>query len=151
MINQPANRPIGKRKYRLTEDFFYTLPKWLEAELKLTTETIAPFFSVLEGSVNDGASVNRIAWTTTGIRPDGLIRAAALVHDFLYIQKGVVTDIPAINRIALIGSHASRITLTRKQVDRLFYHMMIESGMGKVKAKLAYFGVRWFAKLGGRW
>lgn len=151
MIYQPANRPVGKGKYQLTEDYFYTVPQWLLAELKLPNSTPAPYLSILEGSINDGASVHRVAWTTTGIRPDGLIRAASLVHDFLYIQKGVVTDIAGINRIALIGSPASRITMTRKQVDRLFYFMMRESGMGKIKAKLAYLGVRLFAKLKGRW
>lgn len=42
---------------------------------------------VKAGTLNDGASVPRILWSI--VRPDGLIRGAALVHDVLFESRGM--------------------------------------------------------------
>ena len=44
--------------------------------------------SIKKGFTHDGASVPRLLWSITGIRPDGPIRAGALVHDWIYIHAG---------------------------------------------------------------
>jgi hypothetical protein len=66
----------------------------------------------------DGASVPRFLWSVTGITPDGLHRAATLIHDYLYV-----------NRI-----HG----LSRRQVDKLFYEQMLKLGVPKRKALIMY-------------
>ncbi len=98
--------------------------------------------AVPSGFTYDGASVPRIAWSITGIRPDGLLRAAAAVHDWIYQWKG---QLPR-------GSHAFRIDefpwqdaigrWRRKDCDRLFGRMMREAGVPSVKRKMAYLAVR---------
>jgi hypothetical protein len=71
----------------------------------------------------DGASVPRIVWTITGITPDGLHRAATLIHDYLYINH-------------------SGYSYTRKQVDQLFKAQMIANGVPARTANLMYRFVR---------
>lgn len=41
---------------------------------------------VKKGTLNDGASVPRPLWSI--VRPDGLIRGAALIHDVLFESRG---------------------------------------------------------------
>ena len=84
--------------------------------------------TVPEGFIWDGAS----APIRSGIRKDGLIRAAALIHDYLYRNGGRI---------------APRVVLSRKQVDGLFRMMMREAGMSWWKAKKAYLAVQWFGWL----
>ena len=108
-------------------------------------------------------------WTPTDIRLDGLIRAAALVHDWIYVCDG---NPPDGNHPTLTGSEdelwefyypnnetkgVSDIygakwgddnrAWSRRQADKMFKHMMLEAGMDKVRATLAYLGVR----AGGWW
>lgn len=94
------------------------------------------------GFTYDGASVPRLAWTITGIRPDGLLRAAAAVHDWFYRNRGNLPE----------GCHTFRINemewqsvigrWNRKDCDRLFGRMMREAGVSPFKRKLAYLAVR---------
>lgn len=103
---QPDNRPIGQNCYLLCEKFEYNNGDYC--------------VEIPEGFINDGASVPRWAWSIVGLTPDGLLRAAAIVHDFHY-RFGIGT---------------------RKFADQLFYSMLIEYGVNKVRAKLAYAAVR---------
>ena len=107
---QPDNRPVGQSCYLLCEKFVY------EKDLYS--------IEVPEGFVNDGASVPRWAWSVSGLTPDGLLRAAAIVHDFHY-RFGIES---------------------RAFADKMFYEMLLEYGVRPRQARLAYAAVR----LGGR-
>ena len=86
----PDSRPISDKIYQLFNDYRY---EWnLKVKDKQGIEKIIKNrITIPAGFRYDGASVPRIFWTISGIRPDGLQRAAALVHDMIYMQKG---DLP---------------------------------------------------------
>jgi hypothetical protein len=139
-IDQPNNVPVAERLYRLAQEYIYA---W-EKQTRTEKATAAARIVVPVGFLYDGASVPRVAWTLSGVLPDGLIRAAALVHDWLYRYKG---RLPA-------GSYQYRdqagnwqdyyAAWSRKDADRLFGRMMREAGMSKRRRRLAYRTVRWF-------
>lgn len=136
MIEQPLITPINEREYRLEEDytFKWVNKDWLEG------------ITIQAGFIYDGASVPRVFWSLVGIHPDGLMRAASLVHDYLYIHKGnppklkngygVFLETPFNVR------HAANLSLSRKQVDDLFLRMLKASGLSWSKRNAAYLGVR---------
>ena len=116
---QPDIRPIGERKYFLVTPYTYTLSN-------------GKSYVVPAGFETDGASVPRIAWSS-GVRPDGLIRAAAVVHDYLCVRKGQV-------------SPSCRVS-SREAAD-IFKDLMVAAGMRAKFVRRAYWAVRWF---GPRW
>ena len=120
-LMQPDARPIAGDKYRLQDDYTYTPPSQMFS------------ITVPRGFGWDGASVPRFLWTLSGIRPDGLVRAAALVHDYLYRHRGKV---PGCYR------HFSR-----KRADLLFHRMILDAGESKLTAYRAYWAVRLFGWL----
>lgn len=77
-----------------------------------------------KGLIVDGASVPRSVWWF--MPPDGLHRRAALCHDIPYALKG----------------RFATWTMTRKQTDEMFYDFMIEDGVSKFRAGVAYRAVR---------
>ena len=87
---------------------------------------------VPRGNIHDGASVPRILWTLSGLRPDGLLRAAALLHDILYRYAGVLPP-----RWCQPGKE-----WTRLEADTLFYDVMREFGVSRWSAGRAYYAVR---------
>ena len=58
---------------------------------------------------------------------------ATLVHDYLYKHRGQVTD-----------GAGSRVTVSREEVDLIFYHDMKKAGVSWWKAMVAYYAVRLF-------
>jgi hypothetical protein len=80
--------------------------------------------TVPKGFVWDGAS----APTRSSIRKDGRIRAAALIHDYLYRNLGYVY---------------AHLIFSRLGADKLFHEIMLEAGMSRYKARKAYLAVRW--------
>lgn len=71
-MEQPVLLPVFGRKpttYQLARDYRYVTPEGWE-------------ISVPAGLITDGASVPRALWWA--IPPDGLHRAACLIHDWLY-------------------------------------------------------------------
>lgn len=110
MIRQPANIPL--RDGMFVNVFDYSCP-------------LAPV-TVPAGFLYDLASV---PWACQWCVPeDGLIRAAALVHDYLYEKNGNVDG----------------VSYTRKWADRLFRELMIAAGLPKHRAEIAYRAVRLF-------
>jgi hypothetical protein len=80
---------------------------------------------VLPGARTDGASVPRLLWTLVGSpMRDSRVLRAAVVHDQLYCTFG--------------GAGA----LTRTQCDALFYRALRAAGVGWLKARAYYLGVR---------
>jgi len=122
MLEQPDARPIEGGKYRLHDAYTYVA--------RPITTRKGFVITVPEGFVWDGASVPQFLWSISGIRPDGLLRAAALVHDYLYRHSGDAEG-------------ASKL-FTRKEADVLFYDMIREAGGGWWTAIRAYRAVRLF-------
>jgi len=130
-LEQPPNRPVGERAYELVADWTY---EWECGGIRRR-------ITVPKGFVYDGASVPRIVWTLTGILPDGLIRAAALVHDWLYKHRGRLPpgSYQQLHRGAWVNRDRAA---SREEADRLFARIMREAGVGKARRRMAYVAVR---------
>ncbi len=148
---QPLMIPVGPLSYELVEDYTHY---WIDTEGKIN-RIIVP-----KKTITDGASVPQFAWSISGIRPDGLIRAAALVHDWIYVNKGNLPDgshtvwngigddffnqkdLPGI-----VNSHNwvdDGRAFSHRQADKLFAHMMTEAEMKPARVTVAYVSVRLF-------
>ncbi len=117
-FEQPDIRPTGPGEYTLHGNYTYTDRTTVGHPLSL--------IKVPDGFKYDGASVPRPLWSISGIRPDGLIRAAALIHDFIYRYAGW------------------KGRYTRKEADILFRYIIREAGLGWWTAVRAYRAVRLF-------
>lgn len=115
MLSQPDIRPIKESGdlYELQEDF--------EFQLFGKRHTIPCGFKY------DGASCANLLF-----QRDGIHRAAALVHDYLYVFEG---EIP------------NGTTYTRQQADDLFRDMLVQYGVKSLHVKLAYWAVWVFGGL----
>jgi len=82
---------------------------------------------VPDGFCWDGASIPRVLWRLYGHPLTNKYQAAAVVHDWLYKIK---------------GEYDWGYSMTRKEVDQLFYHMLRADGVGFIKARMLYRGVR---------
>lgn len=82
---------------------------------------------VPEGFVSDGASVPRAFWVF--MPPDGLHRAAAWWHDWLYQHKGLLPD---------------GFRYTRAEADGALRDVMVGCGVAPWRAAVAYRAVRLF-------
>jgi len=132
VIKQPDVRPVIDDRYVLMEEYTYT---WSESGALFR-------ITVPRGFEYDGASVPRLLWGVTGLRPDGLIRAAALVHDFVYAFRG---DLPPRGFEIYVDNSfwaECQLEIDRAWADRLFNRIMRESGVGRTRRWLAYSGVR---------
>lgn len=84
-MKQPINIPVTSRLYRLEQEWSFS---WRE-ERPSFDGLFAPricIIAIKQGTLNDGASVPRPLWSV--VRPDGLIRGAALIHDVLFEARG---------------------------------------------------------------
>jgi hypothetical protein len=132
-LNIPVMLPDGDEGYKLIEAYSYT---WKH------TDGFQRVITVPNGFVYDGASVPRLVWTLSGITPDGLIRSAALVHDFIYRYEGRLP----LNHYGVVFDGVykdiSKNRWARIDADRLFARIMREAGVPKLKRRAAYLGVR---------
>jgi hypothetical protein len=136
-LEQPLIIPISRKKYKLVEQYEYV---WMEDKEKY--KLVIP-----KGFVCDGASVPRLIWTLSGLRPDGLIRAAALIHDFIYQKAGKA---PAGNNFFIYTGFCSisiSMCFGRHEADKLFLRLMKEAGMTWYRRTVAYRAVRCFGWL----
>lgn len=76
---------------------------------------------------SDGVSVPRMFWRLLFPKADEKALAAGIAHDYIY-------------RTHLNG-------WTKAAADKMFYAVMVENGVPKWKAYLAYKGVCWFGWL----
>ena len=128
---QPLIIPVSEsgKLYELQHDYEVDLINYIHRDIQLV---------IPEGFRYDGASVPRPLWSISGLSRDGLHRAAALVHDFIYHYKGDFVD----------ESNQKDLTLTRKEADKVFRKMLKEVNIASHRCWLAYCGVRLF---GGFW
>lgn len=82
--------------------------------------------TVPKGFRTNLASSPRPLWFV--ISPSGKHNAAAVIHDWLY-------------------SEYNDTGINRTLADKIFYKLMIECGVNKIKAKCMYWGVRRFGEL----
>lgn len=142
-VTQPKIIPVilhdGSEGYRLCETYVYT---W-EAEGAIWRIVIP------EGFEYDGASVPRLLWSIVGVSRDGLHRAAALVHDWIYRHGGILPDASFWKDNHSIECFPWR----RHQADKLFANILALSGVSRLKRRLMYLGVRaggWIAWRGAQ-
>ena len=100
---------------------------------QLVGDYVAGPICVKNGFIMDLASIPRILWFI--YLPDGIHRAAALVHDWLYANKGKNE----------VGDKVVR--LSRKECDDIFYQLMVDAGVPKFRANIMWTGVRVGGKL----
>jgi len=132
MFDQPLLTPINNKEYFLVNDFMY---QW-----QYGGETYR--VCIHKGFITDGASIPRWCWSLAGLTPDGLYRAAAVVHDFFYQFRG---SPPIGQYLKLVeGLWVETTALTRKECDDLFLRIMVEAGVDSWKAKTMYRAVRIF-------
>lgn len=93
-------------------------------------------FWLARGFQYDGASIPWFMWSVLKASPDGLWRAATLVHDYLYINNGEVTA------EYIATGKKETLQLSRKQVDQIFLIDMLRAGVNERKARRMYRGVR---------
>ena len=89
------------------------------------------FFTIPKGFMANGASVPRLLWPF--MPPDGLHRAAAYAHDWIYANCGVMDE---------------GYAFTLSEADTLFYRYLILSGVHPLRARVAYLGLKigsWYA------
>ncbi len=140
MLPQPDIRPICDKVYRLVRSYKY---EWVHVSEHVTVQHR---LRVPSGFTYDGASVPRCLWSLSGLSPDGLIRASALVHDFIYVNKGII---PYGAQYQLVDDEWMPVEgkWTRKTADRLFKRMMLEAAIDPTQIWWAYFAVRKFGWL----
>lgn len=86
-----------------------------------------PAVTVPWGFWSDGASVPRVFWRLVFPKGDEKAIRAAFVHDYIY-------------RTQPEG-------WTKAEADRMFYDLLLEDGVPKWRAWIAYQGVKWFGHL----
>lgn len=120
---QPDVRPIDEHYYELVELYTYIGKKYK--------------VEVPKGFITDIASIPQFAWSLVGLSPDGLYRAAAIVHDWCYwnygYMKGTVTK---------KGSAVEYVS--KREADKLFFEVMKEAGVSAWKRNLMYAAVSLF-------
>lgn len=129
----PDNEPIPRTKeghtYRLRQAFRY------EDDLYRLTAFL--------GYLYDGASVPGIGTALTGLHPDGLLRGPSVPHDMFYENDGWATHVKPHPYFEIILKDG-RDRVLKPEADRLFYEMMIQSGLSKALSIKAYLAVRKF-------
>lgn len=141
MIEQPDLRPKPKGKdYLLWEDW---TANWEEDGKLCRLTTYAGF-------VTDIASVPS-ACAVLGYKPDGAHRAAAVAHDRLYQNRGMMTkDVQGLyteyDRIVKGWVIRDRV-FNRAECDRVFLELMLDYGQTTTHAQTMYHAVRTFGGL----
>lgn len=138
-LAQPALVPIGDGRWRLTEPYSY---EWLH-------DGVLRRLTIKAGFVTDLASVPPIFWAL-GFPPDGLHRAAAVVHDGLYKARGVLPSDDLVYYEARQwsepkGWQALPAKYTREGADRMFGRLMREGLVPRWRRRAMYRAVRLFS------
>ena len=126
-LPQPDIRPLGesgKERYVLNEDYSFAF--YNREGLQALT--------IMKGFKYDGASVPRWAMALIGFERDGVHRAASLVHDWLYVNEGVVYNHNT--------SEDKNYTYNRHEADTIFLKGMEYHGIKSWHTRIAYITVR---------
>ena len=85
------------------------------------------------GFYTDLASAPQFTWSLIGVTPDGLWRAAAITHDWLYNCGG---------RVYVLN--VGWFNFSRKDCDKVLRSLMLASGCSRFKTWETYYAVRLF-------
>ena len=127
-LAQPALTPRGGGLFRLDEDYTY---EWVVSGLRRS-------LTIKAGFLTDIASVPPLFWAL-GFPPDGLHRAAAVLHDALYRARGIL---PSSHLIYRVNGVAVPARFTRLEADRLFGRMMREADVPQWRRRAMFRVVR---------
>jgi hypothetical protein len=134
--SQPIIIPIANRLYELLEPFETHLV--CEPDIEISIQ-------IPEGFINDGASVPRWAWWF--LRPDGIHRAACIIHDYLLERGGHLRgDAFAILDKETMQWVQSDRFISKSEADRIFRVMLEDYGVVKWRAKVAHVIASLFGK-----
>jgi len=89
-----------------------------------TYENDKYIITIKKGFITDGASIPKTFWSVLSSPFYGPIVFGAMIHDGLY----------------------TKMTIPRKECDKLLKEMILEKGYNRVKANLVYGAVRMFGK-----
>ncbi len=126
----PVVTSINNKEIRLVEAFIFC---WFEDN---TSKRIC----IPKGFVCDGASIPQWCWTITSMTPVGLHLGAAVVHDYLYQNLGILQNEFLIDGVATFHS------FNRKESDDMFLRIMESAGVAPWKRFLMYRAVRIFGR-----
>lgn len=113
----------------INSEYLFAVAENFEKEIIFEEKSVK--VTVPEGFYTDMASVPKALWFW--IAPFGKHQEAALIHDYLYANSGL-----------LLGLEKK---LTRKESDQLFYEIMKKDGTNKVKARIMKWSVNLFGWL----
>ena len=99
----------------------------LYEDFSLYSKTVDAVIKVEKGFISDLASVPKYLWAI--FPPFGEYTEAAVIHDGLYRYK--IYD--------------------RKTSDEIFYELMLDYKVNKVRAWIMFKAVRWFGWIGRKW
>ena len=155
MVIQPANKMkdtipeailTDQTHYILKEDYEYS---WEVDAFDINMDNpgkikLANKIIVKAGFRWDGASVPKLLWHW-GFKPDSKKhRAAALIHDFIYIHKGKLPEGSMISTYDGVTNQVQHGSFSRKDADRMFGRMMKEAKVHKIKRSLMKWAVIFF-------
>jgi hypothetical protein len=133
----PVDRIRGRNIYILTRSVSY----YYVYSYKDLTQVLSCY--VRAGLVVDGCSYPRAVWSLLGVTPDGLNRAAGVIHDALYRSRGRSSeDIRIWTERGRFDTHVSR-----KVADKIFLAELEKTHKYKWVDKLSYGVLRAFGGL----
>ena len=145
-VDMPANRrSITGRWFRNFQRYTwsseYTGKPFLGKEIRVHVPSRYEF---------DGGSVPRIAWSMSGLTPEGKEIPAWMIHDLLYDTGGVLPYGQL--EVKVDGFWMVKYKyFNRKEADRLMLRILEDVGTEKRHRKWAYRMVRFFGGMGKRW
>jgi hypothetical protein len=138
-VPQPNNYPYrnkkGKLRYVMRGDFIH---QWTDSYGVTRRIKVPAAFDY------DGASIPRLCWSLLGLNQDGILRAAAAVHDYIYREDGLVITQQIRNAHGIWRTIVAR--WDRKDSDILFRKMLKEAGVKKHRRAMAFWAIRLFAR-----
>lgn len=143
-LQQPLATKIDDTHFMLKEDYvYYWKMEGTNSDNEAEKFDVESWIIVSAGFRWDGASVPKLFWNL-GFKTDGRHRAAALIHDFVYINKG---KLPVGTMISKYKDKVDQIqygSFSRKDADRLFGKMMKEADVHPFRRRLMKFAVSKF-------
>lgn len=142
-LKQPVATKVDDTHFILKEDYVYywTMPGE-NADNGNEKYVIENWIIVKAGFRWDGASIPKFLWKR-GFPTDGKHRAAALIHDFIYVNKGNLPEGSMISRYQDELHQIQYGSFARIDADRLFGRMMREGGVHPKKRSFMTAGVIW--------
>lgn len=143
-LQQPKAVKIDETHFILEESYtYYWTMKGENADNHCESYEVENWIQVEKGFRWDGASVPKLFWNW-GFKTDGAHRAAALIHDFIYVNKGKLPHGSMISKYKNETNQNQYGSFSRVDADRLFGRMMKEAGVSKFRRRLMKFAVSSF-------